>query len=484
MVFSSPIFIFCFLPATLLLYGLFFRFCKGNVQPANLVLLLASVFFYGWGGTRFLFLLLCIVAVNYALTLFMDRCRGGRKKLLLWLILLIDIGNLLYFKYFNFFAGNLETVFGFFGVPLDLDLPKVVLPIGISFYTFQIISYVADVYMGNVEVQKNPLKLALYVMMFPQLIAGPIVRYKDVNREIDERTIHVSDVEEGIRRFILGFSKKVFLANLTGGVADTMFGYGGKLNTAYSWLGILCYTLQIFFDFSAYSDMAIGIGRMTGFHFNENFDQPYVSESIQEFWRRWHISLSSWFKDYVYIPLGGNRKGKAKTYRNLGIVFLLTGLWHGAAWQFIIWGLYHGFFCILERVCLKKVLEKIPRFFRRVYTMLVVMIGWVFFRADNLSAACTYLGNLFSFDFTDFRYKLMISQMTPLFWVCLAAALLLSFTKRKQVSVETGSGRSRKRAGFLTLSRTAGNLLYLLLWLAAVLYLTGVSYNPFIYFQF
>jgi len=500
MVFSSVIFIFCFLPLTLAVYYAAFSAGRGksvssadaqqgkatevliqlkqNVTPANIVLLIASLIFYGWGGVKYLALLVCIILANYLLTIGMEKA-GRFRKAVFVLILAIDLGNLLYFKYFNFFADNLQLVLSLFGKELTLEIPSIVLPIGISFYTFQIISYVADVYLGSVSVQKDPLKLMLYVTMFPQLIAGPIVRYKDVNEEIDSRRIRGAGIEYGLRRFIIGFAKKVFLANLCGSVADVMFGYGGQLNTAYSWLGIFCYTFQIFYDFSAYSDMAIGMGRMMGFHFNENFNRPYISESIQEFWRRWHISLSTWFRDYVYIPLGGNRKGQFRTYVNLSIVFLLTGFWHGAAWHYIAWGVYHGAFCIIERLFLKKGLEKLPVFIRRIFTMIVVMIGWVLFRADSVTEAGVYIRNLFSMDFADFKYRMLAAKLTPLFWICFVLAAVFAFAKPDLARIDAWA-KSRLGSKTLTLKRIA----FLLLWIASVLYLVGLSYNPFIYFQF
>ena len=296
MVFSSTLFIFLFLPITLGLY--FLASLTQKVHIMNVVLLIASIIFYGWGGLKPLIVLLVTISINYILTILMDRY-GRTKKLLFILLLMIDIGNLFYFKYFNFFVENTKDIVELVGVDIFQGVAYVALPIGISFYTFQIISYVVDVYMGKVEVQQSLIKLMLYVTMFPQLIAGPIVRYSDINEEINSRNITVKDVDEGIKRFIVGFFKKVLLANSMGGMADTVFGMVGSINTVYAWLGAICYTLQIYYDFSAYSDMAIGIGRMLGFHFNENFDSPYISKSIKEFWRRWHISLSSWFRDYV-----------------------------------------------------------------------------------------------------------------------------------------------------------------------------------------
>ena len=470
MVFSSTIFIFCFLPITLLLY--YTAYALGKAKPANIVLLLASMIFYAWGGTKYFLILLAVVAVNYALTLLIESMPKYRRSIFI-LIMLIDIGNLLYFKYFNFFGDNARMLAALIGINIPEAASRIVLPIGISFYTFQIISYVADVYMGRTKAQKSFIKLALYVMMFPQLIAGPIVRYTDINNEMDARTISCGDIEYGIKRFIIGFFKKVFIANAAGGMADVMFSMPGDINMAYAWLGAVCYTLQIYYDFSAYSDMAIGLGRAFGFRFNENFDLPYISCSIQEFWRRWHISLSSWFRDYVYIPLGGNRRGKFRTYINLGIVFFLTGFWHGAAWQFIVWGLYHGAFLIMERLGLRRIIDRLPKILRHVYTMTVVIIGWVFFRADDLGTAIMYIKAMLSFDLGNFGMYSVLSQINALFVICLAIGIIFSFTRFE--------GLKRFK---IWNSSLCVNIRYLTLWIISVLYLVGLSYNPFIYFKF
>ena len=470
MVFSSTIFIFAFLPITLLLYYLAFKIF--TVRIANIILLLASAVFYAWGGLEYFINLVIIIVLTFYLTRLMMKYEKWKKAIFI-LILVVDCGNLLYFKYFNFFIENIRTLFGGLGIDILSDVALVVLPIGISFYTFQILSYVIDVYLGKVKVQKSVLNFALYVMMFPQLVAGPIVRYEHICNEIERRTIRLSEIETGIKRFIIGFAKKVFLANILGGMADTVFGMTGSVNSLYAWFGAICYTLQIYFDFSAYSDMAIGMGQALGFHFNENFNLPYIAQSIQEFWRRWHISLSTWFRDYVYIPLGGNRRGNYRTYFNLTVVFLLTGFWHGAAWQFVIWGIYHGFFSLIERLGFKKVLEKLPRALRHIYTMVVVVIGWVFFRADNLGQAFLYLGNMFRFDFSEFRVWDVIHKMDALFVICLIAALVFSVTKCEFM----------KKIRFWN-NETFERVRYLLLWTVSVLYLVGISYNPFIYFKF
>ena len=424
MVFSSTIFLFLFLPCTLLLY--YFSTCFHRTQILNAILIFASIVFYAWGGVDYLIILMLVVVINYVLALLIKKY-PSQKLLILIVAMVLDIGNLLYFKYFNFFVDNFLSISRILGNNVNENIKKIALPIGISYYTFQIISYVIDVYKGRIEPQRNILKLTLYLIMFPQLIAGPIVRYTDINKEIDERTISFEDTANGIKRFIIGLAKKVFVANAMGGMADVVFSGDAGGNSVFAWVGAICYSLQIFYDFSAYSDMAIGIGLMLGFHFNENFDLPYTSLSIQEFWRRWHISLSSWFRDYVYIPLGGNRKGRNRTYLNLFIVFLLTGFWHGAAWQFIIWGLYHCFFIFIEKMGFGKVLEKMPRFVRRVYVLIIVTIGWVLFRADTFGLAISYLKNMFSFDFSGIKQYSVVSKVDSVFIICSLVAVIFSF---------------------------------------------------------
>ena len=470
MVFSSIVFAFAFLPVTILCY--FIAEKTGRIWLKNTVLLLASLVFYAWGGVQYLILLLVLVVVNYASGLLIETTR--RKKLFLIIGLVVDILNLVFFKYLNFLVENLENAIHFIGNnTFTFGIPAIALPIGISFFTFQAMSYLIDVYRGDVPAQKNVTWLTLYIMMFPQLIAGPIVRYSDVNNEITCRTSSAEMVEKGIKRFIAGFAKKVFIANCMGSMADTVFALNGTTNTVYAWLGAITYALQIFFDFSAYSDMAIGMGLIFGFHFNENFEYPYISKSIQEFWRRWHISLSTWFRDYVYIPLGGNRKGKLRTYLNLSIVFLLTGIWHGAAWQFVIWGLIHGAFMLIERAGFGKVLKKIPGVFSQLYTLFVVVVGWVFFRADSLALAIAYLKNMFSFHFDGFANAYILPKFTNLFWVVGVLALLASTPMFKRL------GQTRL-GSVVWLNRIS----YLLLFVISIVYLSGLTYNPFIYFKF
>lgn len=479
MVFSSIFFIFVFLPVTLVCYYAAFR--NKHIQAANFVLLVASCIFYAWGGIKYFLVLAFVVAVDYLLCLLMDKHEGIARKGIFILILALNIANLLYFKYFNFFAGNARELVALFGADILGNVAEVALPIGISFYTFQIISYVVDVYLHKVSVQKSFIKLALYVTMFPQLVAGPIVRYTDINNEMDSRRVRWIDIEYGIKRFIIGFSKKVFLANVMGGMADLMFSMPDYINMVYAWLGACCYALQIYYDFSAYSDMAIGLGKALGFHFNENFDLPYRSQNIQEFWRRWHISLSSWFRDYVYIPLGGNRRGTVRTYVNLFLVFILTGFWHGAAWQFIVWGLYHGIFLIVERLGLGSLLKRLPQIIRHIYTTVIVIVGWVFFRADDLSQAMLYLKAMFCLNFTKFGMYSVMIKLDSLFAICFITAVIFAFTRLKSLTPEALTFRAIKAS---LLVKIGTDLIYLALWFASVLYLTGLSYNPFIYFKF
>ena len=340
MVFSSMIFLWLFLPLVL-----FFYFISNN-KLKNIILLIFSLIFYAWGESKYILLMLLSIFINYLFGILIDKFRK-HDKLFLVLAVITNLGLLGYFKYFNFFVNvvnkiNGETLVGF---------RDIVLPIGISFYTFQILSYVIDLYRKEIKVQKNILNLALYVSFFPQLIAGPIVKYKDVDNEINNRKVDLKLFASGVRRFVYGLGKKVLLSNTLALVVDTIYSYNvSQLNTPLVWIAIIAYTFQIYFDFSGYSDMAIGLGRMFGFHFLENFNLPYISQSITEFWRRWHISLSTWFKEYLYIPLGGNRKGKIRTYLNLFIVFFATGLWHGASFNFIAWGLYYGVFLIIEKL--------------------------------------------------------------------------------------------------------------------------------------
>ncbi|MDX5322882.1 MAG: MBOAT family protein, partial [Exiguobacterium sp.] len=388
MLFSSTIFLFWFLPIVLILYYVSPRFLK------NTVLLVASLLFYAWGEPIYTAVMLASIVMNYAFGLLVDNNRDNKKKAK-WLVAGMVAGNVLLlsvFKYTSFIIENVNAITG-----LELTDPKIPLPIGVSFFTFQAMSYVIDVYRKDGKVQRNPLDLALYISLFPQLVAGPIVRYQTVADEINDRKETMDDFASGIQRFVIGLAKKMLLANNAGYVADQIFSQNaGEMSMGLAWIGIIAYSLQIYFDFSGYSDMAIGLGRMFGFHFLENFNYPYISKSVSEFWRRWHISLGSWFRDYVYIPLGGNRGSAWKLYRNLAIVWILTGVWHGASWTFIAWGAYYGLFIMLERAFLGAWLKALPAPLAHAFTLFVVIIGWVFFRADDFPYALSYLSAMFN----------------------------------------------------------------------------------------
>jgi alginate O-acetyltransferase complex protein AlgI len=386
MVFTSTVFLFLFLPFVLVVYYL-----AGHKQQ-NFFLLFASLFFYAWGETFYVGIMLVSITANYFLGLYIHKFRQtSRAKILLGFGILINLGILCWFKYSGFLVQNLNLILPDIGVK-PIALGSVHLPIGISFFTFQALTYIVDVYRGIVPAQRNPINIALYIALFPQLIAGPIVRYHDIASQINERQNSLENFSEGVRRFIIGMGKKMLIANPMGEVADQIFALpGDQLSASVAWLGITCYTLQIYFDFSGYSDMAIGLGRMFGFKFLENFRYPYISKSVQEFWRRWHISLSSWFKDYLYIPLGGNRGSPIRTYFNLFTVFFLCGLWHGASWNFILWGMIHGLFLVIERIGLGKLLEHLWTPLRHIYLLFVIMVGWVFFKLDTFPEALEYL---------------------------------------------------------------------------------------------
>ena len=382
MLFSSLVFLWFFLPAAVFLYYL----APGR-NAKNIVLFAASLIFYGWGGPRYLLLVLLTALLCYAAGLCLDAAgeRTALKKLSVGVFVLIPLGILGYFKYYNFFAATAGRLAGKELFPLR----DIVLPLGISFYTFQAISYVVDVYRGKSPAQKNLFHMALYLFLFPQILSGPIIKYHQVAGQLTNRNETISMQFYGIKRFVYGLAKKVLLANTFGQSVDYIMGVpSGQMGTLTAWLAVILYTLQIYYDFSGYSDMAIGLGRIFGFYYEENFNYPYLSSSITEFWRRWHISLSTWFRDYLYIPLGGNRKGLGRTCVNLFIVFLATGLWHGASMTFIIWGIYHGIFILSERLWLKKVLDRNPvKFLNHLYAMVVVVFGWLLFRAPSMTYA-------------------------------------------------------------------------------------------------
>ncbi len=472
MVFSSVSFLIFFLPLLLLVYYAVprrFRWMR------NLILLAASLFFYGWGGPRLLPLLLGSIAVNYICGLFAGERQGRAlsvRKTAVAAAVVIGIGLLIVFKYAGFFARTANAL----GMPLPV--PEIVLPIGISFFTFQGLSYVIDVYRGKAAPQRNPLNVALYISLFPQLVAGPIVRYETVSDAILERQENLSEFSDGAVRFSVGLAKKMLLANAMGEVADAIFGlWPSTLPVVGAWLGAIAYTFQIYFDFSAYSDMAIGLGRMFGFTFCENFNYPYISASITEFWRRWHISLSVWFRDYVYIPLGGNRCSNARRIRNVAIVWLLTGLWHGANWTFVLWGLWFLVLLLGERYVWGKLLDRLPRAVGHIYTMAAVILSWVMFRSDTVSRAFGFIGSMFGGGgtgwFTDITIY-YLRRYLPELILCVIGAFPL-----KGAVVRFLEKRGAQGALIWLPKLYALALLALSYWKLAV-----GSFNPFIYFQF
>lgn len=458
------VFLCVFLPAAFCLHLLL-----PGMRAKNFLLVVASLVFYAYGEPIYVILLVASSAGNYILARLTGECPKIRK-LTMTLAVVINLGLLVIFKYSGFLVETFNSVTGA-GIPV----PQVRMPIGISFFTFQALSYVIDVYRGDASVQKNFGKVLLYISFFPQLIAGPIVKYHDVEAEINNRKQTPEEIGKGIRRFIAGLSKKVLIANTMGLVADNLFGAAATgITGPGAWLGAVSYMLQIYFDFSGYSDMALGLGMMFGFHFHENFDYPYISASIREFWRRWHMSLSGWFKEYLYIPLGGNRRGKFRTVVNKMIVFVCTGIWHGASFNFLFWGIYHGFFLMLEEYIpfIGKKGGKLKSFFQHVYALVVVCVGFVFFRADTMKQGCFWIREMF----TDFGWKasamsLTLQQLTPVYLVTLAAALVAA------VPVNSMLKKYKWYEGFTYVLSLAGFAL-------CVLSLAGGTYNPFIYFRF
>ncbi|NSF72749.1 MBOAT family protein [Blautia wexlerae] len=458
------VFMCVFLPAVFVLHCIL-----PGIRAKNALLLLASVLFYAYGEPVYIILLFISTLLNYFCACGIDRFQNHRKGILV-LAVICNLGILIVFKYTDFILGMVNSVTG-----LHLPLPQIRMPIGISFFTFQAMSYVIDVYRETTRAQKNYAKVLLYISFFPQLIAGPIVKYHDVAAEIDQRTVTLDGVALGIRRFSAGLCKKVLLANTLGLVADNLFGASaGSINGAGAWLGAISYMLQIYFDFSGYSDMAIGLGWMFGFHFKENFNYPYISGTIREFWRRWHMSLSGWFLEYLYIPLGGNRKGKFRTVVNKMIVFLCTGIWHGAAVNFLFWGVYHGFFLMLEEYIpwIGKKGSAVKSFFQHVYALLVVCIGFVFFRAETMAQGCFWVREMFTgFGWNAGAMSFALQQMTPVFLVTLAGALIACCPVKKLISEKKWYGPVAYVCSLTGL-------------VICILSLASGTYNPFIYFRF
>ena len=467
MLFSSLTFLFIFLPIMLIIYYL------SKDKFKNYILLFFSLIFYSWGEPKYIVLMILSIIFNYYFAIFIDKVKKKQnKKIILFCSIIFNIGLLFFFKYLNFFAINISNIFN-----IPFKNLNIMLPIGISFYTFQILSYVVDVYRKEVKVQKNILILGTYISLFPQLIAGPIVRYQTVEKELKKRKHTLENFCNGFRRFIIGLGKKVIIANNVALIADTIF--NSAIASNYQGIvliiGTLAYTFQIYFDFSGYSDMAIGLGKMFGFEFLENFNYPYISQSITDFWRRWHISLSSFFRDYVYIPLGGNRVNKIKWIRNILIVWALTGLWHGAEWNFIIWGLYFAIILLIEKLFLHKILNKIPVFFRWLYSFVLINIGWIIFRSESIELLSYVFKNIFIFDL-DILYDFLATNYNLLnYFVFILLGFIFSFPIYKKVNERFMQNK---------IYNLLKDIIIIVIFIFSICTLISNSYNPFIYFRF
>lgn len=467
MVFSLSVFIFMFLPLSLVSY-----YISGK-KIKNYILLLASLFFYAWGGMNYLKVLIISILINYIFGLLVDKTIDKKhlRRFFLILGIILNLALLFYYKYYDFFLENINTIFN-----MNLELKKIVLPIGISFFTFQGMSYIIDIYRNDGKVNKNIFSVALYISLFPQLVAGPIIKYKAVDEQIRNRKESIDYFSYGINRFVIGLGKKIIISDMLGAISDNIFllANSSGIDMITAWIGAICYTLQIYFDFSGYSDMAIGLGHLFGFKFPENFNYPYISRSITEFWRRWHISLSTWFKEYLYIPLGGNRRGNV--YFNLVVVFLVTGLWHGASWNFVIWGLWHGLFMIIERLIRDKAwYKKIPLIIKIFITIFIVIIGWVLFKATTLKEGLRYLSIMFglvNFSNITFEFTYFISRK---FILLIIIGIIASTPIPKNIF------NRYKGIKAFELIKT---ILIILLFIVSIIFMVNSTYSPFIYFQF
>lgn len=483
MVFSSPIFLFLFLPVVLALCAL------PGLRLRNSLLLVFSVIFYAWGEVVFVFLMLGSALLNHFLGQWVDReTEPSRREWAVGVAVALNIGTLAFFKYANFAVANLNHLLAGLHLP-PVHMDPVRLPIGISFFTFHALSYVIDIYRRKWTAAKNPADVALYIFFFPQLIAGPILRWSAIAPQLAKRVMTREGFAEGVRRFAGGLAKKVLVANAVAVPVDKIFALpGNELTPVLAWLALVCYTLQIYFDFSGYSDMAVGLGKMFGFVFLENFNFPYTSQSIKEFWRRWHISLSTWFRDYLYIPMGGNRCPVWRNHLNLVIVFFLCGLWHGASWTFVIWGLYHGIFLVLERTRFGDWLEALPRPLRHLYTLVVVMVGWVLFRADTFAHAMTFLGNLVGITAAvDPAQKLARYWTHELGW-CMLFGVVFAMPAWDWLRTRARAVQEWVPGALQPATQAVGLGVQLFLVVAVLLFsaawLAGGTYNPFIYFRF
>lgn len=468
MLFSSLTFLFGFLPILLLGY-----YIVPSRRFKNCILLVFSLLFYAWGEPKYIVLMLVTILISYIMGLLINKydSKPKVKKLLLIMAIILILAGLIFFKYTNFILENFSKV-----TKANITFMDIILPIGISFYSFQILSYIIDLYNKKVEVQRNIFSLALYVSLFPQLIAGPIVRYETVEDELKNRKENLSDILSGFKRFIIGLSKKIIIANNMGIIADSIFVLNNSnIGTLIMWLGVLAYTLQIYFDFSGYSDMAIGLGKMFGFHFLENFNYPYIARSITDFWRRWHISLSSWFRDYIYIPLGGNRVSKLKWIRNICVVWLLTGLWHGASWNFVLWGAYFAIILLIEKIFLLKFLEKMPKIIQWIYAIFLIMFGWVIFRCESMELMKNVLSKMFIYQKSDLLQFITgnINLLSSMLFIL--PAIIVSFPVVPKL---------KEKFSKSVIMYLGYNIIILTLFIVNIVFLTSSSYNPFIYFRF
>ena len=483
MVFSSPLFLFLFLPAVLAGY-----FLLPGLRLRNGWLLLVSLLFYAWGEVGFILLLLVSTLANFELGKWVERSEAiPRRKAAVAVAIVINVGFLAFFKYAALAVASLNAVLHCGGLG-PLPVPHLALPIGISFFTFHALSYVIDIYRRKGRAARDPRDTALYIFFFPQLVAGPILRWNAIAPQLEKRAFDCATFAEGVRRFAGGLAKKMIIANAVATPADQIFALPvGQLSMPVAWLGVACYTIQIYFDFSGYSDMAVGLGKMFGFQFLENFQFPYTAQSLRDFWRRWHISLSTWFRDYVYIPLGGNRVSTARNHFNLVAVFFLCGLWHGASWTFVVWGLCHGLFLVLERTAWGVFLDRLPRPLRHAYAMFVVMMCWVLFRADSFSGAGNYFAALFGLAHVTLAQPLQRYASQEVVWaLCLGVAFSLPLWS----SVKNAGGKLAQALPekfhdlYFGLAQLIEVVLVVALLLISSAWLAGGTYNPFIYFRF
>ncbi len=478
MVFSTTVFLYLFLPLVLILYYI------SPTKFKNVIILLSGLLFYSWGEPVYVVVMILSTMIDYCAGLIMNKFEGRKlpRRICLIVSICMNVGLLAIFKYSGFIFENINAVFG---TNIDISqmyifgldyLPMDLLPIGISFFTFQSMSYTIDLYLGNVKVQKNPITFAAFVTLFPQIVAGPIVRYNDIAAELESRSITLDLIYDGIIKFVIGLSKKVLIANSIGSlwtaVKATDF---GQLSMLGAWLGILAFTFQIYFDFSGYSDMAVGLGKIMGFNFPKNFDYPYMSKSISEFWRRWHITLGAWFRSYIYIPLGGNRRGKWRTVFNLAVVWVITGIWHGASWNFVLWGSLYGVVIICERLFLKKLLDKLPAAIDCIYTMLLVILGWVLFDTPDLPSAGAYISAMFGGTgiLADDAALYQLTNYGLMFIIC-----IIGCTDLPQRAVKALRNKLAPVVNY------AGVLVITAMLLLSTAYLVDATYNPFLYFNF